>query len=149
MTKQITLTYCGRRLSSSNKLIFEFDYEGRALLFTKSRHGTIGGKYTVDAEVAGEGDEARVRIYPDSLCYAGEKIDDVDQIAVWEAADRDSWNTSRLLATERKHAKSSELDAALEPAIRIIQKASTRAEAQAVIRVVTEKLDRAWWERRP
>lgn len=147
MKKQIMLTYCGRRLSSKNKVIFEFDHEGETLLFAKGRHLTIGGRYSVEAKVADDGDPQKVSIYSDSMCYTGEKIDDVDQIAVWEAADRDSWNTSRLLAAERKHAKSSELDRALEPAVRVIQTASTRAEAQAIIRVITERLDRAWWER--
>lgn len=143
--QQITLTYCGRRLGKADKLIYEFEYAGRSLWFSKLTHGVVGGRYTVGADVKDDGD---VSIYPASLAYAGEKIDDVDQVAVWEAVDRDTYATSRLKAAERKHSRSSELDGALEPLTRLITKASTRAEAHAIIRVVTAKLDDAWWNQR-
>lgn len=143
--EQITLTYCGRRLGKADKLIYEFEYAGRSLVFAKMTHGVVGGRYTVDADVA---DDGGVSIYPATLTYTGEKIDDVDQVAVWEAVDRDTYATHRLKAAERKHARSSELDIALEPLARLIAKAGTRAEAQAIMRVVTAKLDDAWWHQR-
>lgn len=144
--EQITLTYCGRRLGKADKLVYEFEYAGRSLWYSKGiTHGVVGGRYTVDAEVT---DDGGVTIYPTTLTYTGEKIDDVDQVAVWEAVDRDTYATHRLKAAERKHARSSELDIALEPLTRLIAKASTRAEAQAIMRVVTAKLDDAWWHQR-
>lgn len=144
MTEQITLTYKGRRLGQSNKILYVYEHEGRQLIYSKVSHGVVGGRYAVDADL---GEEGAVDIYPSTMRYTGEKIDDLEQVAAWEAADRDAWNTSRQLAVERKHAKSSELDVALEPIVGVIQKASTRAEAHAIIRVISEKLDRAWWER--
>ncbi|MGL5824994.1 MAG: hypothetical protein ACRCYU_09285 [Nocardioides sp.] len=145
MKEQITLTYCGRRIGGRNKLVYEYDLAGRSMRYAKLTHGVVGGRYTVDAELSEDGG---VTIYPATLRYAGEKADDdLDRVAVWESLDRDAWNNSRLLAAERKHAKSSELDAALEDLIRIVQHAATRSEVQAILRVVTEKVDRAWWER--
>ena len=143
--QQITLTYCGRRLGKAGKVMHEFEFAGRSLWYSKVSHGVVGGRYTVDADVTAAGE---VTIYPATLTYAGEKIDDVDQVAVWEAVDRDAYSTSRLMSAERKHARSSELDAALEPLTRLIAKAGTRAEAQAIMRVVTAKLDDAWWHQR-
>lgn len=146
MKEQITLTYCGRRLDrTEKKIFFEFDRDGRTLAYSKVRHGVVGGIYVVDADT--DTDAGRLSIYPASLRYTGEKITDLAQIAVWEAADRDAYDTSRELAAERKHAKSSELDTAIAPLVEVIVKASTRAEAQAIMRVVTAKLDRAWWDR--
>ncbi len=142
--QQITLTYCGRRIGRSNKLVHEYEHAGRSLVYSKVTHGVVGGIYTVDAELS---DDGGATIYPSTLRYTGEKASDSYQVAVWEGLDRDAWNTSRLLAAERKHAKSSELDDALEDLTRIVQRAATRSEVQAIIRVATEKLDRAWWER--
>lgn len=58
--EQITVTYCGRRLGNAAKLVYEFEYAGRSLVFAKMNHGVVGGRYTVDADVSDDG----VSIYP-------------------------------------------------------------------------------------
>ncbi|MGH3972735.1 MAG: hypothetical protein ACRDS9_05350, partial [Pseudonocardiaceae bacterium] len=103
-------------------------------------------KYTIKADLGAEGDP--ISIYPSTLHYEGEKIDDTHLIALWEAADRDARATSRVLAMERKHKRSSELDQVLAPLIAVIQRACTIEECEAIINVVTRKLNQAW-HRRP
>lgn len=146
MSEIIWLVYQGRRLGQGAKLVHTFDHDGTPVSFAKAPHGVIGGKYTIKAELSADSDP--VSIYPSTLHYEGEKIDDTDLIAVWEAADRDAWETSRVLAMERKHKRSSELDQALTPLISVVERAATIEECQAIINVATRKLNQAW-HRRP
>ncbi|MGH3998529.1 hypothetical protein OG984_03020 [Nocardioides sp. NBC_00368] len=146
MPEMISLVYLGRRLGQGAKLVHTFDRDGTPASFAKAPHGVIGGKYTIKADLGAEGDP--ISIYPSTLHYEGEKIDDTHLIALWEAADRDARATSRVLAMERKHKRSSELDQVLAPLIAVIQRACTIEECEAIINVVTRKLNQAW-HRRP
>lgn len=146
MPEMISLVYQGRRLGQGAKLFHTFDHDGAPASFAKAPHGVIGGRYTIKADLGAEGDPTS--IYPSTLRYEGSKIDDTALIALWEATDRAAWETSRLLAMERKHKRSSELDEALAPLIGVIERASTFEEYEAIINVVTRKLNQAW-HRRP
>lgn len=141
--EQITLTYAGRRLGKNSKVIHEWIHGDRELYFAKLVGSAIGGLYSVDADLDGDG----VSVFQDTLRYTGEKIDDVEQVAVWQAADQSARTSAAERAAERRHSKSTELDEALAPVLRLIQRARTRSEAQAIARVVGDKLDEAWWKR--
>lgn len=137
----ITVTYCGRRLDHHNKLIQELQHEGRSLLYSKIKHGVIGGRYTVDAVQ----DDTRMTIYPSTMRYAGEKVDDVDQVAAWEALDRDAWETTRYLALERKHQANTALDEYVAQGHSIVRQAKSTAEARAIVKIISNKLLEGWW----
>lgn len=145
MSQIIDLIYQGRRLGQGAKLLHTFDHDGTPASFAKAPHGVIGGKYTIKADLGAE--DEPISIYPSTLHYDGSKIDDTDLVAVWEAADRAAWDTSRRLAMERKHKRSSELDQALAPLLRVIDRATTYQETEAIINVVTRKLNGAWHHR--
>lgn len=139
----ITMTYAGRRLGKGNKLVQAVEFEGRSLTYGKLPHGVVGGLYNVEAT---RSDDGGLTIYVGTWQYTGEKRRDA-QVAAWEALDRDAYATTRRLSAERKAQRSSELDLALEHLTAIVQKAATRHEADAIIRVVTDRLSQSWWNR--
>ncbi|MDP3889850.1 hypothetical protein [Nocardioides sp.] len=141
--QQITLVYAGRRLSSKGKIIHEWHLDDRELYFDKVKGTAIGGRYEVQADMEGDG----VTLYGGTLSYAGEKISDTDQIALWQAEDQHARTIATQQAAERRHGKSTELDAALAPLLQLVTQARTQAEVRAIARVVDDRITQAWWRR--
>lgn len=145
----LTLVYAGRRLPKAgakpNHAWYRPENLDDDLTFgPQSAGAAIGGLYTVDGQT---NDSGGVSIYPSTIRFTGERIDDTDRIATWQAVDQETRSHLALQAGERKYAQSAELERALEPLIRLTQSARTRGEATAIRNAVVERLNEAWWKR--
>lgn len=139
----VRLVYAGRVLGDTTKPNHAWAREGdldNPFTFGKLAGTVVGGIYEIDAA-----DTTASRVFPDSLRYAGEKIEDTDLIAGWEARDRATRDTLNRQAAERRAGRDSELDRMLEPLKRAVQSQRTRADAQAVISRISAELNEAWW----
>jgi hypothetical protein len=143
----ITLIYAGRRVGSTGKAVFAWRFGDRELRYDKLKGTAIGGTYTVEAEIEPAVELPGVTVYPATLRYCGDQVDDVDQVALWQAADQDARIDLARAAGERRHAKSTELDAALAPLLELVRKARTRGEVYALEKVVEARIEQAWWKR--
>lgn len=136
--------YLGRRLPSDGKTkpwhAWQ-DETGRELHYTDGA-AVIGGIYEV--EVLREEESVRARIK--GAKYLGRKVD-ADEVARNEALDAGTRQELARQAAERKHARSSELDEALAPVLRIARSCRTRHEATMLASVVSSKITEAWWTR--
>lgn len=141
--QQHEIVYTGRRLNAEGKALHAWLLDERGLYYTKLKGKSVGGIYTVDADV----NDGTVSVYPGSLKYTGQKITDTDRIATWQAADQAARDSVAEAAAERRHAKSAELDAALEPLLRIARSTRTAAGLRALVQVVSNKITEAWWKR--
>lgn len=140
----ITVIYAGRRVSKADKPSHVWFLGDRELRYDKLKGTAIGGVYTVDSD-QGDDDSLGATVYPSTLRYTGEQHDDVDQVALWQAADESARAEIALAAAERRHSKSSELDTTLEPLLELVRKARTRGDVVALERVVQARLEKAWW----
>lgn len=140
----IRLVYAGRVVGDTTKpdhaWVAAEDPAGPPMRYSKLAATVVGGIYAIESL-----DAAGSTVYPSTLAYAGEKIDDVDLIAGWEARDRATRDTLNRQAAERRAARDSELDRMLAPLKRAVQSQRTRADAQAVIARVSAELHEAWW----
>lgn len=142
----ITVIYAGRRVGKAGKPSHVWFLGDRELRYDKLKGTAIGGAYTVDTD-QGDDDSLGATVYPGSLRYTGEQHDDVDHVALWQAADESARAEIALAAAERRHSKSPELEAALEPLLELVRKARTRGDVAALRNVIHSRIEKAWWER--
>lgn len=138
-----TFVYIGRRLNEKSKVIHAWLLGEREVYYDKVAGQVVGGIYAMNAVV----DDTNLSVYRSTMRYTGQKVDDVDQVAAWQLADQHARTTAAEAAAERRHAKSTELDAALAPLVAVVRKVRTVAEARALAKVVADKILEAWWNR--
>lgn len=143
----LRLIYVGKRWSgpkiSFGWLLEDDDpAEENVRLYTKMRGSSIGGIYTVEHPP-----EKPNSVYPTTLTYTMEKVDDRDQVAIWQAVDADVQRQASRQAAERKHAKSSELDEAMQPLVDLAFRCRNRYEMTALRDAVSERMQEAFWKK--
>lgn len=138
------LVYGGQRLTGTKSAHGWYevdDFDGNGYLWDKLKGVSIGGIYTVESPA----EDPVGSVFTGTLQYTREKIDDLDTIARWQAVDADVKATLGRQAAERKHGKSTELDEALEPLLRMAREARTRHEARALATLASERITEAYW----
>lgn len=138
--EEFRLIYAGQRCNQEGKIFYAYlQEEGsyQELHFSKLRVGAIGGIYVVQGVTKEDG---VFSVYPDSIRFSGESIADKERIAFWAALDQQARAQQALIRKERSLAKSDELERAIEPLLRLMQKARTHNEREALVQVVASRM---------
>jgi hypothetical protein len=142
------IIYRGRRVDGKGKAAYAWLVPGTSqpMQFGKLKASAVGGIYSVLAEPRNEAGEI-VTVYPGSLQYEQEIHDDAEQVAAWQVEDRLAVDELARAAAQRRQARNPELEEALEPLLRIARRLTSRNDAYAFARLVTERITEAWWTR--
>lgn len=139
----LRLVYAGRRTDgghSSKPTHCWIDEGGEERYYGKVKGVAIGGIYTIQAVKGARS------VYPATLSFTGDRIEDGEQIATWQALDVCTMATVGLIAAERRMSKSDDLDAALAPLLRMTARLRNRNEAAALARLVSDRVIEAYWK---
>jgi hypothetical protein len=130
--------YAGARLTSKHRLAESWhpnDGAGDELWYALKGRWVIGGIYQITVARAGD----RITRIGEPV-WTGERITDADTLREWSGRD----SASRVAhEARRRHAnavKASDLDAALEPLLRIFAACRTNIERDALVATVLRRL---------
>jgi hypothetical protein len=137
-----TATYAGVREASNGKLAQAWIVNGEELWFSKPIGQVVGGIYVLQMT------PDRKRAYTKSQRYTMERIDDREQIAAWELADRRVKNKRKRAAAERKHKANGVLDDATYSIDRITRSLKTVDEAHALGDLLRQHVIDEFWRSR-
>lgn len=132
---QETWTYLGQRAQQGKRFYCWADGEGDERWYSKMPASLVGGRYTLDVVRDGE----RVQVYAKSVEYTGERLDQ-DARAGAEAAHAAAGVLLAAKTLERRHARDSALEDALEPLQRIARTLPTGPERDAFVAHVIRRL---------
>lgn len=140
-----TWTYTGRRYpTKGTKPAHSYlDGDGSEYRYTVGQE-VVGGQYRV--EVKREDDSVRAGLT--DAQFTGERHDDTDLVALWEATDAGTRRRLAREAAERKIGRDSEFDRALEPLLRIARKARNHHEAGVLAQLVSERITQEYYQQR-
>jgi hypothetical protein len=135
-------TWAGARLNQGKLTGAWIGADGKERWYSGPRwHGTvIGGRY--DAQVT-HLDDARVTLHGTPV-YAEPRDPGDDRAGLWAAEDRAARTRVATKARERRDAKQSALDDALEPLLAITGKLRTTADRDAVAAYVLRQINSSW-----
>lgn len=140
-----TWTYLGRRWERGNlKVVYLWrDADGEEYTYDKAKAGVVGGKYLIRVQRS----EDRVSVYPATISFTEELVEDDDERAILIAKDREAYRNQQKTAAEKRFSKSDPLADALQDLERIATKVRSYNELQTLITVVHERLINAWDKR--
>lgn len=135
--------YLGRRLVRDGGIAHQWrDPNNETRLFKKFVGRVIGGVYAISVERTDEG----VAVFGEPV-WTGDRVDDTNLVAGWEASDRHAYESKAAAAAEKRASIDSALAAACADLEAIAAACKTWGEAEAVAAVVRTRLMKAWGKR--
>lgn len=136
------ITYMGQREATGGKLAHAWLVEGEEAWYSKPAGGVVGGLYSIEMT------PDLKSMFSNSLAYTMERIDDKEQIALWEIKHQTVVRKRKRAAAERKHKANTVLKDATWSIDRIIEKMKTPDEAYALITLVSDHIMDEYWRSR-
>lgn len=110
-------------------------------IFDKVKGEAVGYLYTM--RVVRDENGRVASAYPNPT-YTGDRYDDPEQVATWQAIDQAARADDRRRLAENRAKKAPELDAALDPLRAILHHAKNVDEADTILSLVRSKLLNEW-----
>lgn len=111
-------------------------------LFHKLNATTIGGIYEVSVR-RNDGNTTAQH----GVKFTGQRIEDKDQIALWQASDQAASRSWSYARAEKRFANEDLLDrASMDDLKRLAGKCKNNSELNSLVGAVTENLRKAYWE---
>lgn len=142
MTDVARLVYAGQRVQSLQKNLpltnCWFDVaNSNDLWFTKVKGSAIGSIYEVKIE---RGEDGKINAAYTNPAFTADRLDDVDQIAAWQALDKSARRFDRMRKMENRYAKDDDFATAVSTLNGLLRKARTMDEAEAIASMIRRKL---------